>query len=135
MTLGKLEKIKYAHNYILNGGDLEHVFSEKDLGVIVDCDLSFEEHILEKVKKANSILGQISRSFSYPSPKLLRQLYITFVRPILEYAQVVWNLKLRKHIRIIENVQKRATSLVEDIFHKKKVCVDLILQHWNIGEL
>ena len=34
LTLGKLGKIKYAHNHFLKGGDLEHVFSEKDLDVI-----------------------------------------------------------------------------------------------------
>ena len=113
LTFGKMENIKYAHRYKLNGEELEHVFSEKDLGVIMDSDLTFEEHILDKIKKANSILGQIRRSFTYLNPKLLRQLYVTFVRPILEYAQVVWSPKLRKYIDLIEKVQRGATKLIE----------------------
>ena len=40
-------------------------------------------------------------------------LYITFVRPHLEYAQAVWAPHLSKHINMIENVQIRATKLVD----------------------
>ena len=34
---------------------------EKDIGVVIDTKLSFEEHIAQKVKKANGIMGVISR--------------------------------------------------------------------------
>ena len=30
LTLGKFNKIKHAHKYMLNGVELEHVFEEKD---------------------------------------------------------------------------------------------------------
>ena len=62
LTLGKFNNIKYAHNYLLGGEELEHVFNEKDLGVIIDVELSFEDHIAEKVIKANAIIGQINQS-------------------------------------------------------------------------
>ena len=42
---------------------MEKSKSEKDIGVIIDNKLYFEEHILEKVNKANSVLGVIRRSF------------------------------------------------------------------------
>ena len=32
---------------------------EKDLGVVIDNKLNFEKHIVEKVNKANSIMGVI----------------------------------------------------------------------------
>ena len=57
LTLGKHENIVHAHNYHLNNHELEHVFDEKDLGIILDPELKFEEHIAAKVKKANSIMG------------------------------------------------------------------------------
>ena len=34
---------------------------EKDIGVIIDCKLNFEHHIVAKINKANSILGVIHR--------------------------------------------------------------------------
>ena len=112
LTIGKLCNIAHAHPYALENQVLEHVFSEKDLGVTFDSNLTFEEHIMNKIKKANSMVGMIRRSFSYLSPDLFRQLYSTFVRPHLEYAQVVWHPKLRKHSNLIEGVQRRATKIV-----------------------
>ena len=37
----------------------------KDLGVIIDSSLTFEDHITEKVNKAYSILGLIKRNFEH----------------------------------------------------------------------
>ncbi len=113
LTLGKHQNIAHAHPYSLNNHELDHVFEEKDLGVIIDCDLRFEEHIATKVKKANSIVGLIRRSFSYLDAKLLKLLFTAFVRPHLEYAQAVWAPHLKKHVNPIESVQRRATKLVD----------------------
>jgi len=88
---GKLKNIVHAHSYALNGHELEHVFSEKDLGVTIDCNLRFDDHMTEKIKKANLILGLIRRSFSYMDFELFKQLYRTFVRPHLKYAHVIWS--------------------------------------------
>ena len=94
---------------------MEHVFTEKDLGVTFDADLTFDDHIHDKVKKANSIVGLIRRTFSYLDCSTFRKLYVAFVRPHLEYAQIVWSPHLRKHIDMIENVQIRATKLVDGL--------------------
>ena len=117
LTIGKFSNIKHAHRYMLEGEVLEHVFLEKDLGVLIDSDLSFAEHISKQVNKANSVLGLIKRSFENLNPSMFRILYTTFVRPHLEYAQSVWSPKLRKYVNLIEGVQRRATKLVERIRH------------------
>ena len=113
LTIGRIENISHTHNYAIDDEELEHVFEEKDLGVTVDFELSFNEHIHLKVKKANAIMGVIRRSFSFLDANLFRKLYTTFVRPHLEYAQVVWSPFLVKHVNLIENVQKRATRLID----------------------
>ena len=118
LTLGKFENIKYAHTYKLGDTVLDHVCSEKDLGVTFDNDLSFEKHLFNQVKKANSMVGLIKRSFFHLTPDLFRELYVTFVRPHLEYAQVIWSPKLRKHSELLEGVQRRATRIVEACKHQ-----------------
>ena len=115
LTMGKFENIQHTHRYKICDREMEHVFEEKDLGVYFDSELMFNEHISRNVTKANSIVGLIRRSFSYLDAKLFKKLYTTFVRPHLEYAQVVWSPHLAKHINMLENVQKRATKLVDGL--------------------
>ena len=103
----------HTHNYKLYGNNLEHVFEEKDLGVTIDSELKFEEHISNKVNKANSIAGLIRRSFAHLDGPLFKRLYTTFVRPHLEYAQATWSPSAQKFIDMLENVQKRATRMVD----------------------
>ena len=86
LTLGEFHNIMHTQRYKINGQELEHVFVEKDLGVKGDSTLRFEEHISEKVKKANTMVGLIRRSFSFLDCELFKKLYTTFVRPHLEYA-------------------------------------------------
>ena len=62
LTLGKLNNIRHAHRYLLNGAELEQ---EKDLGIIIDSELMFEEHIKEKVKKANSLANDYKKEFLF----------------------------------------------------------------------
>ena len=88
-------------------------FLKKDLGVVIDSDLTFDEHILTKVRVANATVGLIRRTFSYLDPVMFLMLFTAFVRPHLEYAVAVWSPHLKKHIDAIENVQIRATKLVD----------------------
>ena len=74
-------------------------------------ELTFEDHILSKVNKANAIMGLIRRSFMYLDKHLFKKLYTTFVRPHLEYAQSTWSPYLSKHINTIENVQKKSHQI------------------------
>ena len=112
LTLGKFEDIRYTQRYKLDGEELEHVFDEKDLGVTLDSELKFRDHMNIKINKANSMAGLIRRSFDYLDGPLFRQLFTTLVRPHLEYCQSVWSPHLQKDINAIESVQRRATKLV-----------------------
>lgn len=115
LTLGKFEDIKHAHQYVIGNNELEHVPNEKDLGVTIDDELKFEEHITRKIQVANGIVGQIRRSFSFLDAETFRRLYVAFVRPHLEYCQSVWSPHLRRNIDALENVQVRATKLVDGL--------------------
>ena len=116
LSFGNFEDIPcWAADYRIKGKSLEHVFEERDLGVIVDCELTFEEHIETQVKKANSTLGLIRRSFTFLDMHTLVTLFKVFVRPHLEYAQAVWSPSRKGLISKIEKVQERALDLVPEI--------------------
>ena len=117
LSIGKFENIRYTSRYKICDAELEHVYVEKDLGVTFDENLRFEEHVSNKVRVANAIVGQIRSSFSFFDCDTFRRLYTAFVRPHLEYAQSVWSPYLEKHIKMIENVQIRATKSVDGLSH------------------
>ena len=56
--------ITHTEKYTLHRQELEHVFEQKDLGVILDAELKFDKYISVKVKKANAIAELIRRTFS-----------------------------------------------------------------------
>ena len=55
----------------------KHVFEQKDLRVILDAELKFDEHISVEVKKENVIPVLISRTFSYFDSPLQKIIYYT----------------------------------------------------------
>ena len=93
---------------------LEHVFEEKGLDIIVDTDLTFDAYVSEKIKKANNILGLIRRYLCCLNADILLPPYKAFVRHLLEYGVPVWSGRLkRSQMRAIEKIQMRATVIIE----------------------
>ena len=109
MHIGKVDP-NLDHKYSLNQTNLETINSEKDIGVHIDDELTFDKHISEKVNKANSIFAMLRRSFQYMDKESFTPLYKTLVRTHLDYANSVWAPFKIKHIDLIENVQRRATK-------------------------
>ncbi|MES9905973.1 MAG: reverse transcriptase family protein [Sedimenticola sp.] len=92
--------------------ELTTVTQEKDLGLLIDNKLKFSEHTTKSVSKANRNLGLIFRTFTYLDKDMFVQLFKSLVRPHLEYATPVWSPLLKKDRIAIENVQRRATKMV-----------------------
>ncbi len=79
---------------------LEESTQERDLGILVDNNLTLEDHIAQAIKKDNQKLALIKRTFVYLHRTMLVQLYTSLVRPLLEYGNV-WSPHLQKHIKAI----------------------------------
>ena len=82
--------------YWLNNATLESTREEKDLGIYVTDNLKFSNHITKIAAKANSVLGRINRTFTFKDKDLMKFLYISLVRPHLEYASQSWAPHLKK---------------------------------------
>ena len=95
--------------------DLNQVTSEKDLGITFQDNLQFTKHLADKVKKTNSMLGLIHRSFQFIHNEMLIHLYKALVRPHVEYASSVWSPFKLRDIKLIEGVQRKATTLSRDL--------------------
>ena len=104
------------HRYTMEvSGKIETLGSsveERDLGVMVSGDLVFQGHMEKAVAKALQILGLVKRTLVYFDKETVRMLYCALVRPHLEYANVIWHPRYKKHIYMLEKVQRKATRLV-----------------------
>ncbi len=107
-----------GHKYYLNDmcqpHELQVTCEEKDLGVIVDPDLTFAKHVESKVNTANRLLGLIRISYSHLDKSSMQYLFKGLIRPHLEYANVVWSPLYKKEMKLIENVLHRATKMVPE---------------------
>ena len=88
-----------------------------NLDIITDNGLSYSSHISSIISKARSRTGILFGSFFSHHISLLKLAYITFVRPIIEYATQVWNSSVLKYISDLENVQKNFTYCIRSIKH------------------
>ena len=98
-----LGKNNLKHDYHISNGNeqiiLEKTTCEKDLGVFVDSELTFEEHIDNTVKKARSVSGMIMRNISYKDSEIMTPIFKTLIRPLVEYGNPVWAPYLRQKHR------------------------------------
>jgi hypothetical protein len=58
-----------------------HDFTPK-IGIVIDNKLTFNQHISEKINKANSIMGVLRRTMEYMDCTTFKLLYTALVRHI-----------------------------------------------------
>uniref|UniRef100_A0A3B3RWV8 Reverse transcriptase domain-containing protein n=1 Tax=Paramormyrops kingsleyae TaxID=1676925 RepID=A0A3B3RWV8_9TELE len=102
--------IKYR--YFMGSTEIKVADYEKDLGMYVDASMSHSRQCGEAIKKANRMLGYISRCVEFKSREVMLHLYNSLVRPHLEYCVQVWSPYLKKDIAALEKVQRRATRMI-----------------------
>ena len=61
------------------------------------------------------MVGIIKLTFLHLTPTVFRILYISLVRPHLDYASIIWNPYLLKDMRASEAVQRRAIKMIPDL--------------------
>ena len=102
-------------DYYLSGTKLSRVDVEKDLGVLVSHNLSWNNHVDLISSKAQRMLNLLYRTYicrDITDISTKKLLYIAWVRSRLEYASVVWSPNTKCNINNLEQVQRRATRFI-----------------------
>jgi hypothetical protein len=98
----------------LNDQQIELVTFHKHLGVTFTKDLTWKKHIQDIAKKANKRLGILRPLRRKIDRKSLETLYKSFVRPIMEYGDVIWHIPdIRNHtLSILDKIHYNAARII-----------------------
>ena len=96
----------------MNQNLINNVNSHKHLGLTFSQDCSWHDH-LELVKTKAWLRINIMRRLKFQlDRKSLQTIYISFIRFLLEYADVVWDNCTQQEANELEKIQNEAARIV-----------------------
>ena len=106
-------------DYKIHNTILSITNSAKYLGVTIDSNLNWNQHVNNITSKANSTLAFIQRNTYSCHRNVKEKCYKAFVRPILEYGCCVWDPHHNNQIEQLEKIQKRAARFITQNYEFK----------------
>ena len=105
---------QFTTRLLLKNEPVEVIDSTRLLGTIISNDLSWDQNISKIVKNANARMELVRRVASFGTPvEDIKNIYILFVRSILEQSATVWHSSLtQENINDLERVQKSAIQVI-----------------------
>ena len=107
---------KEKRNFLLlqiDNIEIERVNSAEILGVMIHNNMNWWEHVTKIVKKAGKrlyMLRLLKRANA--DTQALSTVYITVIKPVLEYACQVWHFNIPEYLSDDIEVQKRALRII-----------------------
>ena len=99
-------------SFEIDNDNIEIVSSFKYLGVQVDNQLKWDDHVENAKKKALRALGLVKYSKKHLSTEVLAKMYRGLVEPHFSYCCSVWGNCSKRRIDSLQKVQNRAARLI-----------------------
>ena len=87
--------------------------SVKLLGININNNMSWHDHVISIAKTASQKLGVLFRCRKLYTPEQLLLLYKAQIRPSLEYCSHVWGCAPKHSLKLLDSIQKRAIRLID----------------------
>ena len=123
-TVKKSNKNIIEKDYQLISQQLEKVYVYKYLGVLLDSKLNWKEHMVNLHNKAIKRLHFLKRNMYEATESTKKNVYQTMIRPILEYACVVWDPHVQGTCLSLERIQRQAIRFITNKY-KFDECVSI----------
>lgn len=98
--------------YTIRNSPLKEVKSYKYLGITINSELNWTDHIEVVCAAGKRRLGYLKRNFKYATSQAKLTAYKTLIRPMLEYASIIWDPYQHHLIDKVEKGQRLAARFI-----------------------
>ena len=102
--------------YKICGQQITAIEQCMDLGVMRDRPFSCDVHIRNVALKATRLVGMVLKAFSSRNVEFMVKISAAYIRPVLEYASIVWSPSSVALIDLLNKVQRRFTKRLRVMF-------------------
>ena len=112
LFLSKNKKVDKKLNFRIRSQNVIPATHTKYLGILLDQHLSWDQHLIKLKQKLSRVNGLLAKTRYYVPPNLRRPLYFSIFESHLRYGCQIWGHQKRQHINGIENLQRKAVSIM-----------------------
>ena len=106
------KRVKPRHPPLYMGNtQIKEVDSHKHLGIELANDMSWKTHINTIVNKAYKRLGILRKHKFNLDRRSLDKMYKVFIRPLIEYGNIIWDNCSKENKKALENIQLDAQRI------------------------
>ena len=101
------------YHYFINEDFIDFTECQRDLGVLVNSNVKWDDHQQKVLNKAHKMLGITKRTCHYIiDPRKRRSLYLSLVRSQFEHCSSIWRPNIETEILNFEKLQKNAIKWI-----------------------
>ena len=106
------KKVALKIKVIVNSIEIKQANSIRYLGVHIDGNLNWKEHVHYVSRKIKRSIGILSKIRNYVTPNVITQLYYSPIYPYLTYGIVIWGNTYKSTLYPIVTLQKRIVRII-----------------------
>lgn len=91
---------------------IDNVQAFKYLGILLDCTLSWDQHIKKIAGKVSSMCGVLKRISSFVPRKVMLLLYFAHIHSHLNYMIIVWGRACKSKLKKLQTLQNRCIKII-----------------------
>ena len=113
MTFGNTNNAPRIQYKTPSGVEIQSKDNIKDLGIIVQGDLNFSEHINKIATECIVIMGMLLRMFETREREPMIKMFNSYLKSKLEYCCIIWSPNEQQYINKIEDIQRIFTRKID----------------------
>ena len=127
---------------LINGSRIDKVDKAKFLGVIIDCNLRWSDHVKYVTNRISKGIGIIIKARKYFNSETLLSLYNTLILPFISYCIHVWGTAANVYSSKIHILQKKIARIIvgvpprthsQPLFDKLKIMTIYQIYRYYVG--